>query len=222
MTTNNFAALFDHTLLKPDALSTDIVKLCDEAVTHHFYAVCVNPAWVTLCKNQLAKSKIQLCTVVGFPLGANTSSTKIFETETALRAGASEIDVVINIGALKEKNLSLVTAELKAIVDVCQGHALVKVIVESGLLSPLELSWAIECVNSSDAEFIKTSTGFASVGATPAAVVQMKREGRPGLKIKASGGIRTADDFRTYLNLGVERIGASKSVEILKELLGSS
>lgn len=220
MANTNFASLFDHTLLKPDAIAADIRKLCAEAKEHHFFSVCVNPFWIPLCREQLKGTAVEVCTVVGFPLGANTTRAKVFETEQALRAGATEIDAVINIGALKDKNLSVVQNELNDIMAATKGKALTKIIVESGLLTPEELSWAIECVNKSGAEFIKTSTGFASVGATPAAIEQMKREGRTGLKIKASGGIRTAHDFNTYATLGVHRIGASKSVDILNELAG--
>lgn len=219
MSTTAFASFIDHTILKPDAIAADIRKLCAEARTHQFFSVCVNPFWIPLCVEQLKGTSIAVCTVIGFPLGANTTRAKVFETEQALRAGATEIDVVINIGALKDKNLSLVQSELSDVVLACKGNALVKVIVESGILSATELSWAIECVNASGAEFIKTSTGFAATGATPQAVEQMKKEGRAGLKIKASGGIRTAADFKTYIDLGVHRVGASKSVEILTDML---
>lgn len=220
MAKTNYSSYFDHTILKSDATSDDVRSLCNEARTNNFFSVCVNPYWIPLCLEQLKGSSVAVCTVIGFPLGANTTRIKVFETEQALRAGATEIDVVINIGALKDKNLSVVERELTDVVLACKEKALVKVIVESGILTSTELSWAIECVNKSGAEFIKTSTGFAATGATVAAVEQMKREGRAGLKIKASGGIRTAKDFTTYLDLGVHRVGASKSVEILNELQG--
>lgn len=213
-----YSSYFDHTILKPDATAADITKLCSEAQQHSFFSVCVNPFWISTCTELLKKSGVVVCTVVGFPLGANTVESKLFETQQCLDLGATEIDVVMNIGALKDKNLSYVKKELSAVVALCKGKALVKVIVESGILSPDELSWAIEAVNESGAEFIKTSTGFAAVGATPESVAQMKLQGRSGLKIKASGGIRTSEDFKRYLELGVDRIGASKSVDILKEL----
>lgn len=215
---SNFATFFDHTILKPDAVAADVRKLCSEAREHQFFSVCVNPTWIPLCVDLLKGTSVAVCTVVGFPLGATSQAVKVFETTEALKMGATEIDMVINVGALKDKNLALVQQEINAIVVACKGKALVKVIVESGLLSTTELSWAIDCVNNSGAEFIKTSTGFASTGATPDAVAQMKREGRHGLKIKASGGIRTAQDFKTYVDLGAERVGASKSVDILREL----
>lgn len=220
MANSSFSSLFDHTLLRPDATATDIRTLCVEAKTHGFFSVCINPFWIPLCMEHLKGTTVELCTVIGFPLGANTTRAKVFEAEQAVRAGATEIDVVINIGALKDKNTSIVQRELDDVVAAAKGKALTKVIVESGILSAEELSWAISCVNDSGAEFIKTSTGFAGIGATPSAVEQMKREGRPGLKIKASGGIRTAHDFKTYVDLGVHRIGASKSVDILHELTG--
>ncbi len=220
MAITDYSSYFDHTILKPDAVSADIRTLCSEAKDHKFFSVCVNPYWIPLCMEQLKGTTVEICTVIGFPLGANTTRAKVFEAEQAVRAGATEIDVVMNIGALKDKNLSYIQHELNDVLAAAKGKALTKVIVESGLLTTEELSWAIECVNISGADFIKTSTGFASVGATPAAVEQMKREGRAGLKIKASGGIRSAQDFNTYLSLGVHRIGASKSVAILNDLLG--
>jgi len=216
--TTSFSQYFDHTLLKPTATTHDILQLCQEAQTHHFFSVCVNPYWIPLCVDSLRESSVEVCTVVGFPLGANTITTKLRETEEALTLGATEIDVVINIGALKEQQHKYVKQELMSVVDICKNHALVKVIVESGVLNPEELSWAIDAVNESGAEFIKTSTGFAAVGARPESVAQMKNLGRPGLKIKASGGIRTAQDFLQYVELGVHRVGASQSVSILKDL----
>lgn len=216
--TPSYSHYFDHTLLKPDATSKDILQLCQEAQTHAFFSVCVNPYWVPTCVEALKQTSVAVCTVVGFPLGANTATTKIAETETCLRLGATEIDVVLNIGALKDRRTQYVAEELQSVVAVCKERALVKVIVESGLLNTDELSWAVDAVNESGAEFIKTSTGFAAVGATPESVHQMKLQGRSGLKIKASGGIRTAQDFMQYVNLGVHRIGASKSVSILKDL----
>lgn len=216
--TSSFSQYFDHTVLKPDARSHDILQLCQEAKTHAFFSVCVNPYWIPVCVEALKDSSVAVCTVVGFPLGANTTATKISETENCLHLGATEIDVVINIGALKDQRNKYVTQELQSIVASCKNRALVKVIVESGLLSSEELLWAIDAVNESGAEFIKTSTGFAAVGATPESVTQMKIHGRSGLKIKASGGIRSAQDFMQYVNLGVHRVGASKSVSILKDL----
>lgn len=212
------ALYFDHTLLKQNATRSEVAKLCSEAKAHGFFSVCVNPFWISLCKNILDGTQVKVCTVVGFPLGANLVQSKIAETLHALEAGADEIDCVINVGALKSGLLATVKEELEGIVGACRGRALVKVIVESGVLSPEELQTAIELVNASGAEYIKTSTGFAATGATPEAVRLMKKLGRPGLKIKASGGIRSGADFKTYVDLGAERVGASRSVEILEEL----
>lgn len=215
---SNYASYFDHTILKPDATRDEILQLCSEAREHGFFSVCVNPTWVPLCRERLSESSVKVCTVVGFPLGANLSSTKTTEVRQAIAAGADEVDVVINVGALKSGDRSLVERELLEMVAAAQPKTLVKVIVESGLLTADELTIAVAAVNNSGAEYIKTSTGFAAVGATPEAVRLMKALGRPGLKIKASGGIRTAQDFQTYADLGVHRIGASRSVDILRAL----
>jgi deoxyribose-phosphate aldolase len=214
-----FASYFDHTLLRPTASVEEIETLCQEAIEHSFYSVCVNPCWLSLCQRILLKSSVQLCTVVGFPLGANDSVVKLKETELALLAGAQEIDCVLNIGFLKSNKFEAAGSELKSIVNLCKNSALVKVIVESGILSVEELKVAIQLVNESGAEFIKTSTGFANVGATEDAIKNMQLWGRSGLKIKASGGIKTATDFNKFVAAGASRIGASQSVAILKELL---
>jgi deoxyribose-phosphate aldolase len=213
-----FAAYFDHTLLRPTATEQEIVQLCKEATAHSFFSVCVNPCWLAICKSLLSNSSVKLCTVVGFPLGANDTLTKLKETEEALSNGAQEIDCVINLGFLKSGKTKLVQQELQEIHSLCAGTALVKVIVESGILSHEELLSAITLVNNSSAEFIKTSTGFAAVGATEDAVKTMRQFGRGGLQIKASGGIKTAQDFQKYTKLGATRIGASQSVAILQEL----
>lgn len=218
--TQDIASYFDHTLLRPTASAEEIEALCREALEHQFFAVCVNPCWLSLCRGLLKNSKVQLCTVVGFPLGANDTVVKLKETELALSAGAQEIDCVINIGFLKSQKMDPVASELKKIVNLCKNSALVKVIVESGILSADELNVAIDLVNESGAEFIKTSTGFATVGATEEAIKSMRLRGRPQLKIKASGGIKTASDFKKFVSAGATRIGASQSVSILKDLLG--
>ncbi|MCB9072595.1 MAG: deoxyribose-phosphate aldolase [Bdellovibrionaceae bacterium] len=217
MKTQNYAAYFDHTILKPDAVESDIKKLCAEAKEYGFFSVCVNPHWVPACKEWLKGSPVLTCTVVGFPLGANAMETKVEETRLAIQNGAEEIDVVINIGLIKDGKVDLAAKELKGVVTAA-GTRLTKVIVESGLLSEKELRDAIEAVNQSGAAFIKTSTGFTSTGATVEAVEMMKRYGSAGLKIKASGGIRTAKDFLRFVELGVHRVGASRSVEILKDV----
>ncbi len=217
---NLWAQYFDHTLLKQSATAEEIKTLCKEAETHSFFSVCVNPCWVSLCREHLVQTSVKVCTVVGFPLGANHTRVKIAETQQALLDGATEIDCVINVGFLKSQKTQSVLEELREIVRTCRGQALIKVIVESGVLSHEELLTAIDLVNQSEAEFIKTSTGFASVGATEEAVQLMKAHGRKDLLIKASGGIKTAADFQKFVSLGAQRIGASQSVAILHELRG--
>lgn len=217
--TQNFSQFFDHTLLKQTATSLEIENLCREALEHSFFSVCVNPCWLSLCQQFLSQSRVKLCTVIGFPLGANSAKSKIDETANALGDGAHEIDCVMNIGYLKSQKISQIKEELSEIVRLCKKTALVKVIVESGVLSESELKIAIQLVNESGADFIKTSTGFASIGATVSAVKTMRSLGRPGLQIKASGGIKTAADFKIFTELGASRIGASQSVSILSELL---
>ena len=218
---SSWASYFDHTLLKQSATDVEIETLCAEAKNHSFFSVCVNPCWVSLCREHLAGTPVKVCTVVGFPLGANQTKIKLAETQQALIDGAGEIDCVLNVGFLKSKKTQLVLEELRQIVHICQNRALVKVIVESGILSRDELLTAIELVNESGAEFIKTSTGFANVGATEEAVQLMKTHGRKNLSIKASGGIKTAADFQKFILLGAQRIGASQSVAILQDLRGS-
>lgn len=219
-TPQSFARYFDHTLLKQTATSLEIETLCREALEHSFFSVCVNPCWLSFCQQFLSQSPVKLCTVIGFPLGATSLKSKLDETANALGEGAQEIDCVMNIGFLKSQKTSLIAEELSGIMQLCQKKALVKVIVESGVLSETELQTSIQLVNDSGAEFIKTSSGFASIGATASAVKTMHALGRPGLQIKASGGIKTAADFKLFTALGASRIGASQSVSILSELRG--
>jgi deoxyribose-phosphate aldolase len=219
-TPTKFAEYFDHTLLKQTATQHDVETLCQEAIENSFFSVCVNPCWLNICKTSLTNTVPKICTVIGFPLGAQSSTIKLNETEFAIEEGAQEIDCVVNVGFLKSKKHKEVLKELSQIVSLShQGQVLVKVIVESGVLTPEELKTATQIVNDCGAEYIKTSTGFASIGATEDAIHIMKQWARPGLKIKASGGIKTAADFKKYLALGVSRVGSSSSVSILKELL---
>jgi deoxyribose-phosphate aldolase len=217
MDVHQLACYFDHTALKSQTAQADIDLLCAQAKEHQFFAVCVNAFWLPRCRELLTQSQVQLCTVVNFPLGASGSKAFLAETEQALKDGATEIDGVLNIGALKSGLLKTAGQELKDLVQATRGRALVKIIVESAILTETELRQAIDLVNDSGAEFIKTSTGFSTGGATPQAVQTMKTYGREGLKIKASGGISTLAEAKTYIALGVHRIGASKSVEILEE-----
>lgn len=215
--TNTIAHYFDHTVLKQEATEADIVQLCQEAKEFSFFSVCLNPCWISLAKKELQGTNVKVCTVIGFPLGANTTASKKAEALDAISHGANELDFVINIGALKSGQYELVEQELKTLVTAVQNKALSKIIVESSILNDSELSQAIRAVNQSGAEYIKTSTGFFGASATIEAVKKMRAEGRPGLKIKASGGIRTLQDFEKFQALSVERIGASKSVDILKD-----
>jgi len=207
----------DHTLLKADATTTQIKQLCEEAIMYKFASVCVNPGHVELAKAVLEKSNIKVCTVIGFPLGATTTASKCFETEIALKQGAEEFDMVINVGWLKENNFSRIRAEINSIKEIVGDHIL-KVIVEISLLTKEELVNVSKLVSESNADFIKTSTGFGSHGATFEAVRLFKEHISAKTKIKASGGIRDYKTAKAYVDLGVSRIGTSSGVNIMKEI----
>jgi len=216
---DTLARMIDHTLLKPEATSADIRKLCDEAVRHSFYSVCVNPSYVPQCKTLLRGSAVKLCCVVGFPLGAQSPQIKALEARKAIREGASEIDMVINIGALKSGDTALVLRDIRAVVEACKdGRALSKVIFETALLTDDEKVTACELSMKAGADYVKTSTGFSSGGATAADIALMARTVAPKkLGVKASGGVRTYDDAVTMIQAGATRIGASASVKIVEE-----
>ena len=213
------ASYIDHTLLKPDATRGQVLELCDEARQYRFASVCVNPGWVRLCADQLRGSQVLVCTVVGFPLGANVADIKAMEARRAIRDGAGEIDMVINIGALKGGDDKLVFDDIRAVVDACEdGRAICKVIIETALLTDEEKVRACIAARRARADFVKTSTGFASGGATAADVALMARvvaDARMG--VKASGGVRNLDDFDAMVRAGATRIGASAGVKIIKE-----
>ena len=212
------AALIDHTLLKPDASEAQIAQLCHEARKYNFASVCVNPTHVQLCAQLLKGSAVRVCTVVGFPLGATPPEVKAFETRRALDDGATEIDMVINIGALRSKDYVLVARDIAAVVATAHaGGALVKVIIEAALLTDEEKVIACKLAQEAGAEFVKTSTGFASGGATPHDVELMRRAVGPGMGIKAAGGIRTYAEAQQMIEAGATRIGASASVKIMRE-----
>ena len=216
---DDLAQMIDHTLLKPEATSADIEKLCDEAKRYGFYSVCVNPSYVPQCKTLLRGSSVKLCCVVGFPLGAQSPQIKALEARKAIREGASEIDMVINIGALKSGDLGLVLRDIRAVVEACKdGRALSKVIFETALLTDEEKVTACELSMKAGAGYVKTSTGFSSGGATPADIALMAKTVAPKkLGVKASGGIRTYDDAIRMIQAGATRIGASASVKIVEE-----
>ncbi len=213
----SIAALIDHTLLKPDATAADIGRLCAEARTYRFATVCVNPCWVTLAASELDGSPVKVCTVIGFPLGANTTETKIFETIFAMQQGALEIDMVMNIGAWKGRDEAVVDADIRGVVEAAHARgAIVKVILETALLDDAEKAGACRIAQSAGADFVKTSTGFGPGGATVEDVALLRRVVGPKMGVKASGGIRTIEDFRKMIAAGASRIGASASVRIIE------
>lgn len=211
---------FDHTLLKADATRDQVVNLCQEAIKYGFFSVCVNPVFVPLCIEQLANSPVVVCTVVGFPLGASTTTVKVFEAEEAIRRGAKEVDMVIHIGALKAGSLQDVRADIGAVVEAShQAAACVKVIIETCLLTGDEKVTACQLAQQAGADFVKTSTGFNSGGATPVDVALMRKTVGSDMGVKASGGIRTYEDAAAMIAAGATRIGASASVKIVEEAL---
>lgn len=214
----NIARYIDHTILKPEATASQIVQLCKEAETYNFAAVCINPIYVKAAAELLRDSEVKVCTVVGFPLGANLTSTKLFETERALDDGAVEIDMVINIGALKAGDNDVVGQEIAAIVDKShQRNALCKVIIETALLTDDQKIKACRIAKKAGADFVKTSTGFSSGGATVEDVRLMRQTVGPEVGVKASGGIRNLADAENMIAAGANRLGASAGVKIVKE-----
>jgi len=213
----SIAGLIDHTLLKPDATRNDILRLCREAKQYGFAAVCVNPYWVRLAAAELGGSPVKVCTVVGFPLGANTTEVKRAETAAAVRDGAREIDMVLNIGELRAGELAAVEADIRAVVEAAhQGGALVKVILETALLTDEQKLAGCRCAEAAGADFVKTSTGFGPAGATEHDVALMRAAVGDRLGVKAAGGIRTLEDLKKMVAAGATRIGASASVRILE------
>jgi deoxyribose-phosphate aldolase len=213
----NIAALIDHTLLKPQATAADIRKLCQEARRYEFIAVCVNPYWVTLASAELAESSVRVATVVGFPLGANTTAIKVAETEAAITSGAREIDMVLNIGELCGGNLDAVRMDIAAVVASAHARsALVKVILETALLNDDQKTAACTICKQAGADFVKTSTGFSTQGATMHDVALMRRVVGQDLGVKASGGIRTLEDLEAMRAAGASRIGTSAGVTIIE------
>jgi deoxyribose-phosphate aldolase len=211
------ASLIDHTILKPEATRADVVKICREARQYNFASVCVNPYWVPLVRAELSGSPVKVCTVVGFPLGATSTEAKVAETAAALRAGAEEIDMVINVGALRSGDDEAVKLDIAQVVKVAhEACAIVKVILETALLDDNQKAVACTLVKLAGADFVKTSTGFGPSGATAHDVALMRQVVGPEMGVKASGGIRTLDDLRTMAAAGATRIGASASVKIVE------
>ncbi len=211
----NLNKYIDHTLLKPESTKEQILTVCTEAKENDFASVCVNPTWVKTVSEALAGSDVMTCTVIGFPLGANTSAVKAFETKDAIANGADEIDMVINVAALIEGNTQLVFEDIKAVVDAANGTT-VKVIIETSLLNDEQKTIACELILKAGAQFVKTSTGFNGGGATKADIELFKSAVKDECKIKASGGVRTYEDAMTMINAGADRIGTSGGVSIIK------
>ncbi len=215
------ASLIDHTLLRADATAGDIKRVCAEARQFGFASVCVNPYWVPLLAMELANTPVKVCTVVGFPLGATSTGAKVGETEKAIAAGAQEIDMVINIGELKGGNHEAVKNDIKAVVEAAHARkAIVKVILETSLLNDSEKAIACTLCKLVGADFVKTSTGFSTGGATTADIALMRSIVGPGMGVKASGGIRSLDDLKNMAAAGATRIGASASVKIMEAAAG--
>jgi deoxyribose-phosphate aldolase len=211
----------DHTLLKPSATESDIIKLCSEADNYSFYSVCIHGCYVPLAKEALKESPVKICTVVGFPLGANSTEAKVFEAIKAIEQGADEIDMVLNIGLLKSKNYVAVLKDISAVKNAI-GRAPLKVILEISELSKNEIVKACEICLDANADFVKTSTGFSSSGATLTAVKIMRKTVKNRAKIKASGGIRDYETALKYVEAGVHRIGTSSGVAIVSDSLSTA
>lgn len=211
----DLASHIDHTLLKPEAAEGDIRKLCSEAREHNFVAVCVNPVWVSLAATELRGTPVKVCTVIGFPLGATTTLTKQIEARDAIAAGALELDMVLCLGALKSGRTDLVRRDIEAVVQISEGRALVKVILETALLTHAEKLEACALAKAAGAHFVKTSTGFAGGGATVEDVRLMREAVGPLMGVKASGGIRDRETALAMIAAGASRIGASASIAIL-------
>ncbi len=213
----DLAKLIDHTLLKPDATQDQIAQLCYEARKYGFASVCVNSTWVELCAQLLKGSQVKVCSVIGFPLGATPPEVKAFETQTAINHGASEIDMVINIGALKTGDLELVAKDIGGVVTTAHAKgAIVKVIIEAVFLTDEEKTIACLLSKEAGADFVKTSTGFASGGATVHDVELMRKTVGPEMGVKAAGGVRTYEDVEKMVKAGATRIGASAGVKIIQ------
>lgn len=215
ITKRQIAKMIDSTLLKPDATTDDIKKLCRDAKKYNFTSVCVNPCFVSLASDLLISVDVKVCCAIGFPLGAATPETKVFEARDAVRNGADEIDMVLNISALKAKKYETVKKEIKDIVDVV-GKVAVKVIIETCYLDDEEKIKACLIAKEAGAHFVKTSTGFGSKGATAEDVALMRKTVGPNMGVKASGGVRTIDDAVRMINAGANRIGTSRAVEIVE------
>lgn len=212
----NINKLIDHTALKPNTNKESILKLIAEAKTYDFASVCVNPCWVALAHQELKNTDVKVCTVIGFPLGANTTEVKVFETKDAIEKGAQEIDMVINIAMLKDKEYDYVENEIHQIVEAAKDKAIVKVIIETCLLTDEEKIKACELSKKAGADFVKTSTGFSTGGATVHDIALMRKTVGAEMGVKASGGVHTHEEALAMVEAGATRIGASVGVKLLK------
>lgn len=213
----SIAAYIDHTLLKQDAAAPQIDRLCAEAAQYHFASVCVNPWYVPRCVKNLQGTGVKVCTVVGFPLGATTTESKVFETLQAVKSGAEEIDMVMNVCAMKSGNTRAIEQEIQALAAAVEGHAILKVILETCLLTEEEKILACQIAKRAGADFVKTSTGFSTGGATVADVALMRRTVGPEMGVKAAGGIRDYATAKAMLDAGATRIGASAGIAIVQQ-----
>ncbi|MCL7747263.1 deoxyribose-phosphate aldolase [Halalkalibacter alkaliphilus] len=212
----SIANLIDHTALKPDTTKAQIETLCREAKEYQFASVCVNPTWVKLAAELLIEAEpVKVCTVIGFPLGASTPEVKAFETTNAIENGATEVDMVINIAALKDKNDELVERDIRAVVEAAKGRALTKVIIETSLLTDEEKVRACELAVKAGTDYVKTSTGFSTGGATVEDIALMRKTVGPDIGVKASGGVRDLAGAKAMVEAGATRIGASAGVSIV-------
>jgi deoxyribose-phosphate aldolase len=211
------AKMIDHTILKADASEKKVRQICSEAMKYGFASVCVNSSYVKLCSELLKDTDVKVCTVIGFPLGATTSEVKAFEALEAVKNGATEVDMVINIGKLKDGDYNYVASDIKAVVNAVKGTALTKVIIETCLLNNSEKVAVCELAKEAGANFVKTSTGFSTSGATACDIKLMRETVGPDMGVKASGGIRTYEDAIAMIEAGASRIGASASIEICEK-----
>ena len=213
----DLAKMIDHTNLKASTVKEEILKLTKEAKEYQFASVCVNPTWVELAAQELKGTDVKVCTVIGFPLGANTKEVKVFETKDAIEKGAQEIDMVINIGKLKDGDDDYVESEIAGVVEASKGKAIVKVIIETCLLTDDEKKQVCNLAVKAGADFVKTSTGFSTGGATVEDVALMKQTVGAHVGVKASGGIRSKEDAQAMVHAGATRIGASSGIAIVTE-----
>jgi deoxyribose-phosphate aldolase len=214
MNKESLARMIDHTILKPEASEEAVRKICAEALQYNFASVCINPSYVHLVAELLKGSEVKVCTVIGFPLGANTSEVKAFETDNAIKNGAHEVDMVINIGKMKSGDYNYVKEDIMAVVNAAGNRALTKVIIETSLLTEEEKVIACKLSKEAGADFVKTSTGFSIGGATPEDIKLMRETVGPELGVKASGGVRSYEDAVRVIEAGATRIGASASIAI--------